>query len=940
MSVPAGPRGGGNNNNGAGRLSPASLDLDTCGCPTTFGDPYCETWTEWTLEKTTESGPFTNPDEEPFSFTVTVTEGETKDMLVAEGTIRISNFGAQTPTLANVAVLLEDLTPGQGDAPGPSGNNWSVLAVAAENEHAACGNQAVTCDGIFDQTDGATLILYTCGGDPNNENDIIALSDGVEIPPATDEDNDGKTGEDPALDDLTGLDQNCWGIFDTDGDGLLDEDPGSAGEPGIDNDGDGAIDEDPIDGVDNDGDLFIDEDDPDDDGDGLVDEDGADDDGDGLIDEDDNCDDLVEICFIATFPASDVLPNSGAPGDGVVPSDDDLRIDLLVTFKGGGKRGGTCKLDVDCDGTIEDGKGSTDDEGEGHVRTVQQRHRFDPPDCTPLCDCVTLEDLGAYSLDPDCAVVDWTDTLDEIICAEGEGTVSEFFITGTVSCVCDPGAGDPNDPGNEPTVYTADSVPIDGGGLAGAVQATLRNDLSVGDGQRFCGAGVNGMGLCRDDNTDNQNCARTYISDLIPLDLSFSLYRMMVYDLGSAKRGLRMYTAIDHWDGDPQSFVSGCCGLSASFVTQDVMEYSVWGTNVDPADPAFMTMASWVKLSDVVGFDNSQAAIDAGGPFFSFDGDFGAGAAAPTVVYTQGGGGCGITNAYSRDYVFCNAYRYVGVRSSTISMLEPDADPELDAVYGWDPEVSCGSDCPTCSTTITNVATLTCDEDQSLVEGSPAGASFDVECLGDGDGDEAYCSQTQGGWGQGASGNNVGACRDEWFDTVFPGSLIIGDSDGPDADMCYAIELTDAAAVEAFLPTGGTAAALTADLTDPAVSAAGVFAGQLVAATLNAAFSQYNADNGEGSLTCGGGRTFPGGLGDLVFVGGCEIVDDEGNTITVPSCVNGLSLNDVLAQANRAISACPDVGDCSLGDLKDALDALNNNFVDCDTNQGCLVAAP
>lgn len=43
ISVPAGPpqrglhsdrhQGGG----GSGRLSPASLDLDTCGCPTTFG---------------------------------------------------------------------------------------------------------------------------------------------------------------------------------------------------------------------------------------------------------------------------------------------------------------------------------------------------------------------------------------------------------------------------------------------------------------------------------------------------------------------------------------------------------------------------------------------------------------------------------------------------------------------------------------------------------------------------------------------------------------------------------------------------------------------------------------------------------------------------------------------------------------------------------------
>lgn len=37
--------------NAGGRLSPASLDLDTCGCPTTFGQPVCEQQTSWTLDK-------------------------------------------------------------------------------------------------------------------------------------------------------------------------------------------------------------------------------------------------------------------------------------------------------------------------------------------------------------------------------------------------------------------------------------------------------------------------------------------------------------------------------------------------------------------------------------------------------------------------------------------------------------------------------------------------------------------------------------------------------------------------------------------------------------------------------------------------------------------------------------------------------------------------
>jgi hypothetical protein len=43
--------------NGGGRLSPASLDLDTPGCPTEFDPPMCEKRTLWTLDKTTDTGP-------------------------------------------------------------------------------------------------------------------------------------------------------------------------------------------------------------------------------------------------------------------------------------------------------------------------------------------------------------------------------------------------------------------------------------------------------------------------------------------------------------------------------------------------------------------------------------------------------------------------------------------------------------------------------------------------------------------------------------------------------------------------------------------------------------------------------------------------------------------------------------------------------------------
>jgi hypothetical protein len=710
-----GPGGGGGG--GGRRLSPASLDLDTCGCPTTFESPFCEKETSWSLTKTTQTGPITptlllvdndgdgqideelcdgidndgdglidedvpeyaNPTAEPYSFDVTVIEGPTTETLTAVGTVRISNSGAQTPTLANVAVLLEDYTPGTGDAPGPSGNNWTILGVTAENEHPACGNQAVTCDGVFQQTAGSSLVLYTVGGDPDNENDVIALTSGVTIPPAVDDDGDGMSGEDPALATTIAAGSNCWGIFDNDGDGLLDEDPGFGNEVGIDNDGDGSIDEDPIDGIDNDLDGKIDEDDPDDDGDGLVDEDGPDDDRDGLIDEDDNCADIVAFNFQATFNVAG-LGISG-PGDGIVPSADDLRIDLLVTFKGGGKRGGTCKLDVDCDGTIEDGKGGTADEGEGHVRTVQQRLQFDPPPCPWLCQTVTLTDPGAVSSDPTCVTVDSSNALNTTVAAtELDGTATPFSVSGTVSC--------------------------------------------------------------------------------------------------------------------------------ASGTTD-------------------------------------------------------------------------------------------------------------------------------CVATISNTATLACDDGSALVTGSPASATFQVSCSdltpcsppepppGPNPGD--FCSQTQGGWGSDTCrGNNTACLRDNYFSTLFPSGLVVGDPDGPDADTSWAILLTSSAGVAELLPTGGTPAALTGDLVDPQLTAAGVFAGQLIAATLNVTYDAA----GIGKCTLLGSCSFPhppGTLGSLVY-GSC-----------VAPALQGLDVNTVIALSNVAISGGGTPAGVTISDLSDALAALNEEFVDCNVvATGCL----
>ena len=90
-----------------------------------------------------------------------------------------------------------------------------------------------------------------------------------------------------------------------------------------------------------------------------------------------------------------------------------------------------------------------------------------------------------------------------------------------------------------------------------------------------------------------------------------------------------------------------------------------------------------------------------------------------------------------------------------------------------------------------------------------------------------FRTQTQGGWGSSASGNNPGAYRDLHFDQAFPNGLSIG--------CDFTLTLTSSEAVQEFLPSGGTASQLTEDLIDP-FGYENVLAGQLVAIRLSIKF--------------------------------------------------------------------------------------------------------
>jgi hypothetical protein len=133
-------------------------------------------------------------------------------------------------------------------------------------------------------------------------------------------------------------------------------------------------------------------------------------------------------------------------------------------------------------------------------------------------------------------------------------------------------------------------------------------------------------------------------------------FAMLVWDMGVAMNTMRLYTHQDHYGGGP---------ISDPFVAQDVMEYSVWGSNDN---------VTFFLLSDVTAFD-----IDGEGPglpTYTFLGE------EPSFVYRGGSAEFGAVNAYTRDYTFANNYRYYGVRSSLISAQAQDADPEIDAIVG------------------------------------------------------------------------------------------------------------------------------------------------------------------------------------------------------------------------------------------------------------------
>ena len=203
------------------------------------------------------------------------------------------------------------------------------------------------------------------------------------------------------------------------------------------------------------------------------------------------------------------------------------------------------------------------------------------------------------------------------------------------------------------------------------------------------------------------------------------------------------------------------------------------------------------------------------------------------------------------------------------------------------------------------------------IEGTGRGAWFfystytTVCCEDDPGGDGGFRTQTMGGWGAPCHGQNPGCYRDANFDGAFPDGIVLG------CDTSFDATFTSAGAVEAYLPGGGQPGPLTGDLVDPVGStSAGVLLGQLLAATLNVGFDAYDPDFGESD--------------DLL---GDQIVCNTGNAAVDAL---GLSVAELIADAESFVGGCGSAYGLNRGALVTALTAINENYHEGDLDLGYL----
>ncbi len=169
-----------------------------------------------------------------------------------------------------------------------------------------------------------------------------------------------------------------------------------------------------------------------------------------------------------------------------------------------------------------------------------------------------------------------------------------------------------------------------------------------------------------------------------------------------------------------------------------------------------------------------------------------------------------------------------------------------------------------------------------------------------------YKTFTQGGWGANCNGGNPGCYRDNNFASAFSGGLTIGCNN--------TLTLTSAAAVNAFLPSGSSAASLPAGaLVNPGSGYQNVLAAQIVALTLSVGFDAADPNF----------ATATNNLGGLVI--------DTG-------LFAGMTVQDFLDEANRLIGGCGSI--YTYAQVNAAATAINENFDNGTVDRGFLICDP
>jgi hypothetical protein len=167
---------------------------------------------------------------------------------------------------------------------------------------------------------------------------------------------------------------------------------------------------------------------------------------------------------------------------------------------------------------------------------------------------------------------------------------------------------------------------------------------------------------------------RVYIFDVNGAGLNpltATPFNLLVWQFGSARDSVRLYTHQDHYFGGPVN----------DSLAPEVLEYSVWGCNGDTADLSAAndcrTQGEWTMLSDPINW--SFATPGDGEPIYTF-----AGLDPAAVIYRGGSTEFGLVNAYVQDFTFASGYNFYAIRGSSIAMHAITADPELDAMAAFD----------------------------------------------------------------------------------------------------------------------------------------------------------------------------------------------------------------------------------------------------------------